>query len=129
MKQSLLVNETLWGLVNTFIRVSAALFIIKVFGGFVKVMFIAKLIIILSILYGIVVILEIFLVCRPLAMAWDSQIKGRCGNQLVSYVSLEAIGLFLDSAIMIVSILPIWKQNLKLARKIATTILFSLGVL
>lgn len=71
MEQSLLVNETLWGLVNTFIRIRAALFIMKLFGSFTKVIFIARLIIILSILYGLVVVLEIF-ICRPLAMTWNS---------------------------------------------------------
>lgn len=47
-------------------------------------------------LYGAVVILEIFLICRPLAVDWKTRLDGKCGDQVRSYVALEILGLLID---------------------------------
>lgn len=54
--RSLLVNQTLWGLVNTLVRMSAILFLKRIFA----LKWPVRSLLILSILYGLVVFLEIF---------------------------------------------------------------------
>ena len=58
-----------------------------------------RLLLVILILYGLVVFLETFLICRPMAVDWNAHIDGTCGNQVVSYLVLEVLGLLFDLAI------------------------------
>ena len=127
--QSLLVSQTLWGLVNTFIRMSAILFIGRVFGRARGMLLIIRLLLVLSILYGLVVFLEVFLICRPMAVDWNVHVDGTCGDQVLSYLVLEVLGLVLDFAILTVPIPYIWRLQMKLTRKLSTATMFSIGAL
>lgn len=126
--QSLLVNETLWGLVNTFVRVSSVLLLKAVFGP-LRIMWVLTTLLVLSILYGLAVLLEVFLICRPMAANWNTNVDGTCGNQIASYLVLEAIGLLLDFAILVVPSPAIWRLNMSWRRKVGVTVVFSIGVL
>ena len=84
---------------------------------------------VLSILYGIVVLLEVFLICHPMAVDWNANIHGTCGDQVVSYVVLEILGLLLDSAILAAPIPLILNSQLALAKTIWNVILLSMGIL
>ena len=127
--QSLLVSQTLWGLVNTLIRTSAILFIGRVFGGARGMHLITRLLLVLSILYGLVVFLEVFLICRPMAVDWNVHIDGVCGDQVLSYLVLEVLGLVLDFGILTVPIPYIWRLDITLTRKISIATTFSIGAL
>ena len=85
--------------------------------------------IVLSVLYCVVIVLEIFLICRSLAAAWDTDISGECGQEVVSYVVLETFGLFLDLAILIVPMPTIWGLHLSFMVKIRTSCLLSAGAM
>ncbi|KAF4636795.1 hypothetical protein G7Y89_g1277 [Cudoniella acicularis] len=126
--KSLLVNETLWGLVNTFVRLSAVLLIKNIFASYAR-NFMIDLLLVLSVLYGIVVFLEIFLICRPMAVDWDSHVDGTCGNQIASYLALEVVGLLLDFAILVVPMPRIWALSMASKKKLYLTIIFSIGIL
>ena len=108
---------------------SAILFIKKIFGHIRPYAYIIYTLLIVSILYGVVVFLEIFLICRPMAVDWNASINGTCGNQIVSYLVLEAFGLLLDLTILITPIWAIWRSQMSRAQKISVSILFSLGFL
>ena len=124
------MNETLWGLVNTLIRMSAVLFIKKIFRPANIIRKIALGLLVLCILYGLVALLEIFLICRPMAVDWNTQIKGTCGNQITSYLVLEVLGLLLDFTIMVVPIHCIWNlPRTAKTKKVRAMILFSIGIL
>ena len=64
-----------------------------------------------------------------MAVDWNADIHGTCGNQVVSYVVLEILGLLLDSAILAAPIPLIWSVHMRLAKKIGALILFSMGIL
>lgn len=83
----------------------------------------------LSVLYGLVIILEIFLICRPMAVDWNASINGKCGNQIVSYVVLEILGLLLDFIIIMIPIPIIWSLRMNRAKRFGISISLSIGIL
>ncbi|CAG8979688.1 hypothetical protein HYALB_00003919 [Hymenoscyphus albidus] len=101
--RSLLINQTLWGLVNTLIRVNAIVFKQKT----LLLRWPAWTLLVLSILYGVVLILEVFLICRPLALDLGTELDTKCSNQVDSYLSLEICGLLLDVLILIIPLLRV----------------------
>ena len=128
-RQSLLVNQTLWGVANTLIRTSAILFFKKVFESRRSASIIAQSLLVMSILYGLVVFLEVFLICRPMAVDWNAHVDGTCGDQIVSYLVLEVLGLLFDLTIAAVSIPYLWALQMPLAKKCLTQLMFSIGAL
>jgi hypothetical protein len=75
------------------------------------------------------VILETFLLCRPLAYNWDISIPGTCGNRNATYVVAGTLNLITDLMVMALPIPHIWKLQLTLAKKVALCGVFSLGLL
>ena len=123
------MNQTLWGLVNTIVRMSVILFIKRIFGASKSLKWIAWSLLVLSFLYGLVVLLEVFLICRPMAVDWNAHLDGTCGDQIVSYLILEILGLLLDFTILVVPLPFIWRVQISWAKKISFSIIFSIGVL
>lgn len=121
------MNQTLWGLVNTLVRMSAILLIERLFGFALKR--VARSLLVMSILYGLAVFLEVFLICRPMAVDWNAHIDGTCGDQIVSYLVLEVLGLLLDFTVLVVPLPTIWRLQITLASMIIISIVFSIGVL
>jgi hypothetical protein len=52
----------------------------------------------MCIVHGVASVLEVCLICRPIAAQWDPDVKGKCGNQIVS-VTIEVTGM--DIAILV----------------------------
>lgn len=123
------MNETLWGVVNTLVRMSAILFLERIFGHIELYRCIAHSLLVVSILYGVVVFLEIFLICRPIAVDWNASVDGTCGDQIVAYLILEVFGLLLDFAILVVPIPFVWRLKVERRQKISISFRFSIGVL
>lgn len=108
---------------------SAVSSIQKIFGHLKRIQSIAPWLLVSSILYGLVVLLEVFLICRPMAVDWNAAVAGSCADQIVSYLVLEILGLLLDSIILVVPIPCIWRLQMRRARKLSLSIIFSIGVL
>ena len=105
------------------------LVIAKLFGVSRKMRCIIQLLLVLCILYGLVVVLEVFLICRPMSVNWDTDVEGSCGDQVVSYLVLELLGLLLDIAIIVVPLPGIWRLQTGWTIKVSITVIFSIGVL
>lgn len=105
------------------------MFIGTIFGNTRKMKNIVRLLLVLSILYGLVVFLEVFLICRPMAVDWNAQIDGTCGDQIISYLVLEVLGLLLDFTVLIVPLPCIWRLQMERAKKMSVSTLLSVGVL
>ena len=80
-------------------------------------------------MYGLVVFLEVFLICRPMAVDWNTHVNGTCGNQIISYLVLEVFGLLFDFTIAAVSIPFIWRMQMARASKILFQTLFLISAL
>src|SRR4051794_25613514 len=102
--QSLLVNEALWTLTNTLLRISACCFLRQIFWIVRSFRVTSSIVVCVCVIHGIISALELFLICRPLAAQWDAYGAGTCGNQIDSFMVIECCGLVLDC---IISILPI----------------------
>lgn len=72
---------------------------------------------VLSCLHAMASVLEIFLICRPFAAQWDPRILGLCGDQVVSFVTLEVIGLLLDLGILLLPVHTIFYLNARQSQK------------
>ncbi|MCJ1287042.1 hypothetical protein MMC26_006389 [Xylographa opegraphella] len=83
----------------------------------------------MSVLYAIAVILEIFLLCRPLSSLWDPSIKGACGSEKAAYLGVGITNLIIDCFIIILPLPVLWNLRLKVSKKIALSFVFSLGTL
>lgn len=93
------------------------------------VKWIARSVLVLSILYGLVVILEVFLICRPLAVDWNPHVHGKCADQIVSYLVLEIIGLLIDFTILVTPLPLILRLDIDWRRKMSIVAMFSMGAL
>ena len=116
-------------MVNTLIRISAILFVKKIFGIERSASMISLFLIVLSVLYGLVVFFEVFLICRPMAVDWNAHVDGTCSDQIVSYLVLEVLGLLLDFTIAAVPIPYLWALQMALAKKFFAHLMFSIGAL
>ena len=108
---------------------SAILFIEKCFPFVWGVKWIARSLLALSIIYGVVVLLEVFLICRPMAKDWNAHIDGECANQIVSYLVLEILGLLIDFTILVAPLPPILRLHIDWPRKLSIVAMFSMGAL
>ena len=116
-------------MVNTLIRITALLFTHEHFGRLKIVSRMTWSLLFLCVVYGLAVLLEVFLICRPMAVDWNASIDGKCGDQILSYLVLEILGLFLDLTTVAVPILATWRLQVSLARKLSIAILLSIGIL
>lgn len=126
-----MINETLWAVTNTLIRVTALIFIHKIFKIYKSIRFIVYILGIVCILYGCAVVLDVFLICSPIAAAWNTQISGACGDQIASYVLLEVLGLLMDIIILVISPTMIirrlcipWKKKIYISCWLSVSILY-----
>ena len=121
-----MANEALWGVINTLVRISSSLFILRVFRArycrFANWSLIA-----LSLLCGIATLLEALLICRPVAANWDPSVNGSCGNELVPYITLEILGLLIDFGVITSPFYAIWRLPLSYLKRFKLLGQFSIG--
>ncbi|KAI1756480.1 hypothetical protein F4782DRAFT_482693 [Xylaria castorea] len=125
--KSLLINEILWGVVNTFLRIGAILFIRRIFSQHNSLKSVTTILLVASIAYAIAVIVTSLAICQPINASWDRTVVGRCGNEVVAYLSLEIISAILDLVILIAPLPPLMQLRMPLCRKWPVCVLFSLG--
>lgn len=131
MIESLLVAEALWSSVNGLLRIAAASFPNRLSdtghgnSGRAAV----YVIMIFSALLAIVSVGEVFLICRPFAAQWDPEVLGTCGDQLLSFTTLECTGLVLDLVILIMPVMRLWTLQMSWRSKIETVLILDAGVM
>lgn len=81
--------------------------------------------------YGLSITIVTLAGCRPFAANWDkiSYPNYQCVNTSQFYISQGAIGAFLDIAILLLPLPAIWKLQLKTSKKVAISLLFTIGIL
>ncbi|KAF2872965.1 hypothetical protein BDV95DRAFT_361907 [Massariosphaeria phaeospora] len=127
--RSLLVNAALWTLTTTLIRVSACFFLQEIFRVVRWARVTSWATIGLSSVHCLASILEVFLICRPLSTQWDPNAKGACGDQNISFVIIESVGLALDLVILWTPIPMLWKLHLPPRKKLQSFLVLDIGVL
>ncbi|KAJ5175433.1 uncharacterized protein N7482_001310 [Penicillium canariense] len=127
--KTILPLEALYGIVLGLIKTSIMLFYMRIFG--LKASFRACVWITMTIvwMWAVSVILETFLLCRPLAYNWDISIPGTCGNRNATYVVAGVLNLITDLMVMGLPLPFIWKLQLNVAKKMALCSVFCIGLL
>ncbi|KAI0863360.1 hypothetical protein F4860DRAFT_469656 [Xylaria cubensis] len=126
--KSLLINELLWGVVNTFLRIGAILVLRRVFKAAVKHLNHTTIILLVaSAAYAVAVIATSLAICQPISASWDQTVLGRCGNEIQAYLSLEIISAILDLLIVVAPLPTLMRLHMSLGRKWLTGVLLSLG--
>lgn len=83
--------------------------------------------IVLSTLYGLAILLQIFLICHPVEAAYNTTINGKCGNQKAAFLSIEIFGLILDLAIVILPFPRTLSLDMPPRRKLVVLVILSVG--
>jgi uncharacterized membrane protein len=82
---------------------------------------------VLCILHGIASVLEVCLICQPLAAQWDPNVKGLCGNQIVSFVVIEVAGLVLDLVILLTPLYMVLRSQMNRGTKLKAVMILDAG--
>jgi len=81
-------------------------------------------------MWAMSIVLETFLLCRPLAFNWDPTIPGGvCGQRNKVYVSAGALNVVTDFMVMLLPVPHILGLQLAIRRKLGLLLMFSLGIL
>ncbi|KAF2826708.1 hypothetical protein CC86DRAFT_19852, partial [Ophiobolus disseminans] len=92
--KSLTINEVLWSIAGALTRVSGCCLLLQLFHTAVILCWSLTATFCVCIAHGIALVIEVCLICRPLAAQWDNDIGGLCGNQMASFAAIEIIGLY-----------------------------------
>lgn len=81
--------------------------------------------------FGVALILETFLNCRPFAKSWDPLVLyGTCGSFKTGFLADGIINIVIDLIIVILPMRMVWQlQHVSQQRKMALTVVFALGIL
>ena len=130
MVQSLIINEALWSICGALVRVSGCCLlrvVLAVLEPSKRLRGAATGLLCLCIFHGLASVLEICLICRPIARQWDAQVEGLCGDQITSFIALESIGLALDVAILLAPLKPMLQIELNKKKTWGMMALFEAG--
>lgn len=105
------------------------LFYMRIFGSKRSFQIQVTITMIIVWIWSASVILETFLLCRPLKYNWDTSIPGTCGDRNATYVVAGVMNLITDLLVMALPIPHIWKLQLGTAKKISLCGVFCLGLL
>ncbi|KAJ6096877.1 hypothetical protein N7486_007623 [Penicillium sp. IBT 16267x] len=127
--KAILPLEALYGIVLALVKTSIMLFYTRIFGSKRSFQIQVTITMIIVWIWSASVILETFLLCRPLKYNWDTSISGTCGDRNATYVVAGVMNLITDLMVMALPIPHIWKLQLGTAKKISLCGVFCLGLL
>ncbi len=83
----------------------------------------------LTMCYFAMVLLETFLLCRPVAYNWDDYVHGTCGYEGLAYILQGIMNLLIDVGVIIVPMPMLWSLQMPFSKKMGIAAMFSIGVL
>ena len=125
--QALLAGEILWITAVTFIRASVILLYIWIFSK-PPFRLVCYGILTINFLYFTGTVLACCLICRPLAYSWNRSIHGTCGDQKSVYLFIGVFNLLMDVTTVALPLPVLWGLQMPTGRKIALSVLFSMGI-
>lgn len=120
----------LWAAANTLVKLSILHFYLTIFGLVTIFRYATYAVTALVLSFGVGLILEAFLNCRPFAARWNPLLHDTCGSFKTSLLADGIINIVIDLTIVILPMRLVWRlQKISQQRKIALTIVFALGIL
>ncbi|TRX90948.1 hypothetical protein FHL15_008153 [Xylaria flabelliformis] len=128
MLKTVWIGQISWALANTGVKLSIIDFYVTLFGTNHKFRKISYSLMGAVGIYCLLVIFIAFLLCRPLAFAWDTTIPGgHCGNRKSAFLASGIVNLILDISVIVLPLPMLWGLHMPIHRKISLTLLFSVG--
>ncbi|KAL8896387.1 MAG: hypothetical protein Q9192_003123 [Flavoplaca navasiana] len=118
-----------WIIANTAIKTSIIDFYLTLFSVNRRFRLIAWVWIGIVLAFGVGVVLQTFLLCRPLAKTWNPALPGRCGSLVGAVIGTSAVNVMVDIGIILLPMPMVWNLQMARSRKIALTITFGLGMM
>lgn len=121
--------ELTWIIANTAIKTSIIDFYLTLFSVNRRFRLIAWVWISIVLAFGVGVVLQTFLLCRPFAKTWNPALPGRCGSLVEAVIGTSAVNVAVDIGIILLPMPMIWNLQMARSRKIALTFTFGLGMM
>ncbi|KAJ5053864.1 uncharacterized protein L3040_000154 [Drepanopeziza brunnea f. sp. 'multigermtubi'] len=119
----------LYGVTLCLIKCSIISFYSRIFGASKSFRISALVAVGILIAWALSVILETFLLCRPLSFNWDQTLaNGVCGDRNAVYVTAGAVNVVTDFMVMALPVPHILTLQLHWRRKAELILMFSLGI-
>lgn len=127
--QLIIPFEALYGVTLMLVKFSMLRFYARIFSMNHAFQWCIRAAAVVIFLWMISVVLETFLLCRPLAYNWDTSIEGTCGDRLAVYVGAGVTNMITDFIVLLLPIPFVWKLKMPTASKIGLIGIFGLGIL
>ncbi|MCJ1285840.1 hypothetical protein MMC26_005181 [Xylographa opegraphella] len=125
--KDLVAIQILWATSLVFIKLSLLVFYVRIFNVPLFKL-VAKVLMVVVLLWGASVVLCAFLLCRPFAFNWDQTIPGgSCGNQILSYIITGAFNILTDFMVLCLPMPMVWNLHVPRKNKIALFGMFGIG--
>ncbi|KAI0419310.1 hypothetical protein F5X98DRAFT_373108 [Xylaria grammica] len=120
-------GELLWCTANTCVKFSILSLYKNLFPSntFVRVCHGG---ILLTAVYWTVVVLETFLLCKPVQFTWDRTIpNGTCYGERMGYLTAATVNLIIDAFIVVLPMPLLFRLQMSLPKRLGVAAMFSLG--
>jgi len=74
------------------------------------------------------IVLQLLLICRPIAKNWNPLLPGHCGDPGKAYLTSHIIILLVDISIALLPTPVLWRLKMPLSKKITVSFLFGIGI-
>ena len=119
--------EALWAASNTSIKISIMHFYITIFRSNKTFLKFAYAVMCFVSAFGVAVIIEDVLSCRPLSKSWDPLQAGVCEDIMKTLIANSSCNMAIDFIIILLPMSMLWRLQMATYRKTELTILFALG--
>ncbi|KAJ0117535.1 integral membrane protein [Diaporthe amygdali] len=121
--------EALYGLTLMFVKLAVLRFYSRIFAPSAWVTWSVRVTAAAVVMWMVSVVLETFLLCRPLAFNWDTTIDGVCGDRNAVFVIAGVTNMVTDFMVLLLPVPCIWKLQMPVGQKIGLLLVFCMGIL
>lgn len=122
--------EALYGITLMFIKLAVLCFYGRIFAPSAWVTWSVRVTAAAVIMWMVSVVLETFLLCRPLAFNWDTTIPGgSCGDRNAVFVIAGVTNMITDFMVLLLPVPCILKLQMPPGQKFGLLIVFCMGIL
>lgn len=121
--------EALYGLTLMFVKLAVLRFYSRLFAPSVCFTWGVRITAAAVVMWMVSVVLETFLLCRPLAFNWDTTIDGVCGDRNAVFVIAGVTNMITDFMVLLLPVPCILKLQMPPGQKFGLLLVFCMGIL
>lgn len=130
LSQLIIPIEALYGITIMMVKFSILLFYVRLFGTVASFVLHVRIAMVIVFCWMMSVVLETFLLCRPLAYNWDTTVPGGvCGDRNAAYIVAGSLNVGTDLIVMLLPMKNIWKLQMPLSQRLGLVGIFAIGFL